>query len=71
MVERIEFEQQIMFAVHQRIMWTIGLVEAEDVIIDIQGLHVDGAVRSISHGIDANLCPTRMHEIGDLADRID
>lgn len=66
-----KLEQQVVFAVHQRVMRTIGLVEAEDVIVDVEGLHVDRPVRGIGDGINADLGATGMDEIGDLADRID
>ena len=47
------------------------LVEAEDVVVDLQCLHVDLTVRRVRHAIDDDLGAPGMHMSGDLRYRVD
>ena len=49
-------------------MRAIGLVEAEDIVIDVPGLHVDQPVRGIGDRIDADPCAAVMDETGEIRD---
>ena len=63
--------QQLMPAIEQRLMRAVGLVQAEDVEIDIQRLHVERPVRRIGNAIDEDQRPGRMHHPGNRRDVVD
>ncbi len=57
-----------MLAVEDRVVRPVGLVEAEDVVIDVPGAHVDRPVRRIGHPVDAELGPALVDEAGEAGD---
>ena len=65
------FQQALALAVEQPHMGPHDLVETEQVEIDVPGLHVDGPVRGIGHGIDADPGPGGMNLTGDGGDVVD
>ena len=70
-VEPVELQQLLIFSVHHGEMRAIGLVEAEDIIIDIECHDIDETMRRISDGIDGDVGAMGMHARGDVRDRID
>ena len=71
MIEAVEFEELVVLAVHDGEMGAVGLVETEDVVIDVEVCHVHGPVWRIGYRIDDDLRASLVHATGDFLDRVD
>ncbi len=62
MVLPVQFAQQVVLAVEDRMVRAVTFIHAEDVVIDIPVLHVDGAVRRIGDPVDTEPRAPFVHE---------
>lgn len=67
-IKFVQICQKIVFVIYQCVMWFIGFVEVEDIVIYVSGLYVDQFVWCISYCINVDQCVMIMDEVGKFGD---